>query len=131
MKGLLGALLTLVSLSAEARPTDEMCLGQAVWHEGRGEPLKTQKAILQTVLNRARINGESVCTVVMASSQFPWARNIRSWKLTNKQLTNLQYLYTMGNTVSSMTYYFNDQPVKYGIPYRKLGKMWFNLKEKK
>jgi spore germination cell wall hydrolase CwlJ-like protein len=48
------------------------CLATAIYMEARGEPLKAQRAVLDTVYNRMVQSRSSACEVVTARAQFSW-----------------------------------------------------------
>jgi spore germination cell wall hydrolase CwlJ-like protein len=49
-----------------------VCLGSLLYYESRGEPLKTQRAVLDSVFNRVVHSGLSPCEVVKQPHQFSW-----------------------------------------------------------
>jgi len=52
-----------------------ICMAVNLFHEGRGEPILGQVAIIHTVRNRAQGKPENVCKVVYAHAQFSWTLN--------------------------------------------------------
>jgi spore germination cell wall hydrolase CwlJ-like protein len=122
---LLGSLLSTLA----AAQSEVQCKAIAVHVESRGESLKASRGVLQVILNRNRITGKTACEVVKAPGQFPWAANRRNWKLSRNVLTRYFKVVNMLPTVSTKTYYFNHVPVTYGKQHKKIGKLYFNLKE--
>ena len=49
-----------------------VCMALNLHHEGRGESLTGQYAIVHTTRNRAKYNPDNVCKVVFAHKQFSW-----------------------------------------------------------
>lgn len=49
-----------------------MCLAENVYFESRGEPVLGQAAVAWVTLNRARLDGKSICDTVHARFQFSW-----------------------------------------------------------
>jgi spore germination cell wall hydrolase CwlJ-like protein len=60
----------------------------AVHVEARGEPAAGKRAVMDVILNRARIRGLSVCAVVKQRGQFPWYDG-KPLRLTTAALTTL------------------------------------------
>jgi hypothetical protein len=66
---------------------------------------------MQTIENRARIDGKSICEVVR-SSAFPWHKKQKSWKPNEEALTIFFRARTMLPVVSEQIYFFNNAPFK-------------------
>lgn len=128
MKVLVAVLLCLLSVLAQAQ-TNLQCKILAEFFESRGEPLKVSKGVLQVVENRMRMDKQTACQVVKRKGAFPWARKRRSWKITQSMLTRHFKLVNMLPVVSSRAYYFNDKPNRYGVRHKKLGNLYFNIKQ--
>ncbi len=58
----------------EASLSDYSCLGNALYMESRGEPLKGSKAVYDVIVNRAHSTGKSLCDVIWAKGQFQWTK---------------------------------------------------------
>lgn len=90
------AIITALVLAAgvverqEFEAQGRQCVALAVFYEARGEPWAGQQAVAQVVANRARISGDDLCEVVMASRQFqglvlpikrpPWLSDPDAWE---------------------------------------------------
>lgn len=76
--GLVALALAWPTPLAEARAVPEngqqKCLASAIYHEARGEPVKTQRAVVDTILHRSLESDKSVCEVVAQRHQFSWFR---------------------------------------------------------
>lgn len=59
-----------------------MCLSLLVFHEGRGESLKGQEAIIEVVMNRTKDSNfpDTPCKVINQKSQFSWTSNPKNLK---------------------------------------------------
>jgi spore germination cell wall hydrolase CwlJ-like protein len=123
-KATLAALLVIASPLA-ATQTAMQCKGMALHVESRGEPLAGSKAVLQVIHNRMRIRKKSACQIIFAKGQFPWAKNIRSWRLTKAQVARYNVVVAMAPVVSRQTYYFNYRPMKWGVFCCKIGGQYF------
>ena len=68
------AILALCLLASPAAAGEVDCLAQAIYHEARGEPVETQIAVGNTILNRVEAMGfpDTVCGVVHQPGQFSW-----------------------------------------------------------
>jgi len=67
------------------------CLAVNLYHEARGETVAGKVAVVQTVLNRAKLNhrgSQNICEVVYDRKQFSWTsdQNLVSKRLTKEQL---------------------------------------------
>lgn len=52
------------------------CLTEAIYQEARGEPARGQALVAGVILNRvAKSPTRSICRVIQAPGQFPWARH--------------------------------------------------------
>lgn len=75
MRKLLAVMILLVSLSSQAKPTEEVhCLAQNIYNEARGEGYLGMLAVAQVTINRtkdARFH-ENLCDAVFARKQFSW-----------------------------------------------------------
>jgi spore germination cell wall hydrolase CwlJ-like protein len=56
------------------------CLADTVYHEARGEPKSGKLAVAYVVLNRSYLQGRTLCQIITAPHQFPWARRHKSFK---------------------------------------------------
>lgn len=59
-------------MSLVLAPAALLCTALAVYHEARGESLKSQEAVAHVVNNRAKQQNKSTCAIVKAKGQFPW-----------------------------------------------------------
>lgn len=124
-------LASLLFVAGQALGQSELaCKAVAVYVESRGEPVRASKAVLQVLQNRMHIDNQTACQVVKRKGAFPWARKKNNWKITNDMLTRYFDAYKMLPVVNIDAYYFNDKPVKWGVPHKRVGNLWFNTKEK-
>jgi N-acetylmuramoyl-L-alanine amidase len=70
-------------------PETILWLSLNLYHEARGEPEISQKAVAHVTLNRARESGRSVQEVIKDHGQFSWQldrrkRNAQPWKIDPK-----------------------------------------------
>ncbi len=56
------------------------CLADAVYHEARGESYNGKLAVAYVILNRSYLQGKSICKIILAPHQFPWARHHKSFQ---------------------------------------------------
>lgn len=55
--------------------TSAKCLATAIYHEARGESKIVQRAVVDTIHNRASKAGSTACGVVAKKSQFSWYKH--------------------------------------------------------
>lgn len=80
-------LILAILLSTQPSAKDK-CLARAIYHEARGSTFKAKVAVRDTVLNRARSSGESVCKVLYKKNQFSWTAK-KHKKQVNKKYTRV------------------------------------------
>lgn len=71
-----------------------MCLAIAIFFESKGEPIKGQEAVAETILNRVRHSDypDSICKVIKQPYQFSWYnKNISLNKPPTLVYKNVQY----------------------------------------
>ena len=66
-----------------------LCLAVTIYHEGRGEPLDGQKAIVNVVVNRSLESGKTICEEVKRKNQFSWYKPHKEKSLFNIGEENL------------------------------------------
>lgn len=121
-------------VEAPRRPSDgaEACLATTLWHEARGEPVAGQRAVLDTVLNRAVQSRLHVCAVIAARGQFQWHKKHGFMPYTEKLRKLLQQAYSHPKVLKSEKsrwFYSSHLPQP---PYwakmmdcRRIGNHWF------
>tara|TARA_B110000211_G_C13666906_1_gene372774 strand:- start:107 stop:553 length:447 start_codon:yes stop_codon:yes gene_type:complete len=85
---LLLALPILVLSQANAAQTDEDCMAEAIYFEGRSEPIIGQLAIANVILNRITV---SVCDTVHDRCQFSYWCDGKLEDMTDIEAKNVAY----------------------------------------
>ena len=72
-------ILSLLSFSVQAQPSEIACLTTNIFFEARGESLRGMQAIADVTLNRVAHTAfpDSICGVVLQPNQFSWVRGNR------------------------------------------------------
>lgn len=129
MKKLILTLALLTPFCASAQ-SDTKCLANAIWFEARGQPVKTQAAVLQVIRNRAKRDKKSICDVVKEKGQFPWAafmKNKSSWRVSQEKLELYFEAFKHLPVLGDDYFYFNHIPQPYGKKrHRKIGQLYFS-----
>jgi hypothetical protein len=122
LRVLLGLLL-LVSLHAKGQ-SDFECGRYAVFKEARGESRKVQRAVLDTIQNRARKANTSLCKVLRKPQQFPYFKY--GVKRVDKRW-HIEYNAVLAakRVLSEDYIYFNTIKSPWGTGHKKLGNLWF------
>jgi hypothetical protein len=110
--------------------SDFQCLMWAVYKESRGESVKAQRAVLDTIQHRIEAKKKTACQVLKESGQFPYFKyGIK--KVDKEWLTKYLELYNMEPVLKDKRYvFFNDKKFSWGTGNVKIGKLWFSrLKE--
>ena len=105
--------------------TSMLCIALTVYHESRNQPVPTQMAVASVVMNRAKQEHKSVCSVVKQPKQFSFVHNGRipvptdkhTFKLIKQRVAqnraNLSRKYTYFNHVSmGKRYQTSARPVR-------------------
>jgi len=50
---------------------------EAVWHESRSEGTQGMKAVAQVILNRSRVQGKGICSIIHAPFQFSYRNHLK------------------------------------------------------
>ena len=78
VKLVLAAALIALPMSTRNAPMpismDKECLATAIHYEARGEPLRGQRAVLDTIYNRMYTSGQNACLVIYKHGQFSWTK---------------------------------------------------------
>jgi len=53
------------------------CMTEAVWHEAKGEGTQGMKAVAQVILNRSRVQGKGICSIIHAPFQFSYRNHLK------------------------------------------------------
>jgi len=53
------------------------CMKEAVWYESRSEGTQGMKAVAQVILNRSRVQGKGICSVIHAPFQFSYRNHLK------------------------------------------------------
>lgn len=123
--------MALFGLTSQVIAQSELaCKVISLHMETQGSPPEVSKAVLQVIRNRMRIDKQTACQVVKRKGAFPWSRKKHNWKFTHGMLTRYFTCLKMEPVVGINTYYFNDEPVRYGTFHAKIGQLYFNDKEK-
>lgn len=112
---------------------DAMCLADNVYFESRGEPVMGQAAVAWVTLNRARLDGVSICDTVHAKFQFSWTigspapvRDSAAWKSAVEVAVFSMVGYVEDPTYGS-THYLNpdklDALPTWASAYERVGKL--------
>lgn len=107
LKFLVVLFLALLSPLA-ASQTALQCAATTIYYEARGEPIRTQKAVLQILHNRASLWKMSLCDVVRQPGQFLWSKRKKNWKITPSQLDNYFRVLLHSPVIAIDVLYFNN-----------------------
>lgn len=124
MRWLLVLLLLVLPLSVKAT-SNARCEAYAMMREAVGEGIITQRAVLDTIRNRVRATGKSVCAVLHKPQQFPYFKHGVK-KVDTKWLIRYSIVSNMQSVLSSNYMYFNDKPHKWGKHTKKIGNLYFS-----
>lgn len=64
--------------------------------------------------------------MVRERGQFPWARRLKSWKLSEEQLTGLFKVANMKPVLGNNYLFFNRKKHKWGKQSVRVGHLWFS-----
>ena len=93
------------------------CLAATVYHEARGEPLKTQQAVAEVIIERT-LSGRyptTVCGVVNQKAQFSWVHRTNktseytSWVRAN--IIAIEALYGIAPRHTNHALFFNHKKI--------------------
>jgi len=137
MKRMLIAILLCFPLICSAKAVSNTqnnfeCLMWAVYKEARGEPIKTRRAVLDSIEHRMEARHLEACQVLKQSGQFPYMKyGVK--KVEQKWLTEYLEVVNMEPVLKDKRYqFFNDKKFSWGAGHIKIGGMWFSrLKEKR
>lgn len=98
----------------------------AMYYEARGESMKTQRAVLDTVLNRSKAQGKSVCKVLSQRLQFPWWRTRNKNKVDFKTYHAYYLVRNMDRVLKDSDYlYFNSVRHPWCVSAKRIGGLTF------
>jgi spore germination cell wall hydrolase CwlJ-like protein len=108
------AAILLASVShVKASVSDEACLQYSVFREASGESVRGVAATLQTIKNRARKRGLTVCETIREHNQFSWYKRGKiSTKLPTKFLQKYKIAATLPAVVEDCTEFFHHRRIK-------------------
>ena len=121
-------LITPLLINSSCAQTATSCEAAAIHFEARGESVRGQRAILDVIRNRMRIDNRTACQVIRARGQFPWSEkySFKSEKYSSKGLTQFNKIDNMESVLREDVYYFNTKKQNYGRYCCKIGKHYFN-----
>jgi spore germination cell wall hydrolase CwlJ-like protein len=106
LKLLFAAALSITPFKSCLAHSEQACLASAIFYEANTESVVAQRAVMDTILNRVKQSGKSICAVVLQAGQFQWNRTKPILPL-NKQMRNLlQNAKESGRVLLSDTYLF-------------------------
>jgi hypothetical protein len=105
------------------------CLVSVVWHEARGEPVKGKRAVLDVVLNRAKMYDLTYCEVVAKKQQFPWFKKKGLVPLTPETLRHYNEALEYGPVLENKGFIYFNGVRPHGVGCQRIGKHTF-CKEK-
>lgn len=118
--------ISLLLLASPVKAQDELtCLHWVIHKEARGETTKVQRAVVDVVMNRAKLYGIPICDVIKQRGQFPYVRF--GIKLVDRKL-RLKYndVIRMCKVLDSRYLYFNHKKHKWGKGTLKIGNLYFS-----
>lgn len=73
LKFLFAAALSVIPFKSCLAHSEQACLASAIYYEARGESVIGQRAVMDTILNRVKRSGRTICGVVLRKGQFEWS----------------------------------------------------------
>lgn len=71
LKKILFTILSILPISVAAQ-TDKQCIASAIYYEANTESAVGQRAVMDVILNRAKLYKKSVCAIIKQPRQFSW-----------------------------------------------------------
>jgi spore germination cell wall hydrolase CwlJ-like protein len=106
LKLLFAAALSIIPFKSCLAHSEQACLASAIYYEANTESVVAQRAVMDTILNRVKQSGKSICAVVLQAGQFSWTPAKPIMPL-NRQMKNLlQNVKESGRVLLSDTYLF-------------------------
>lgn len=113
----------------------------ALYHEARSEPIETQVAIANVIMNRSKKDKKTVCEVTKAPGQFSWMKDAKKRSITSenqikdkierkaflraKYISSLALNNKLENTIGQRRFFSLSRMYKTSYNPIKKGKTWF------
>lgn len=134
MSDMLTVIAMIASLGAAGDHVNRQqarCLAENVYYESRGEPIMGQAAVAWVTLNRAKLDGMTICQTVHARFQFSWTndagdvvRDIRAWDRA-VEVSVFSMVGYINDPTNGSTHYFNPYKANpaWQFAYQYIGKL--------
>jgi spore germination cell wall hydrolase CwlJ-like protein len=106
LKAFLTIALAILPIKSCLAHSEQACLASAVYYEARGESVVGQRAVMDTILNRVKHSGRSICGVVLRKGQFEWTTTKPILPFNQEMKNLLQRARASGRVLLSDTYLF-------------------------
>lgn len=119
-------LLGLTSMSAFsfAAPTEESCIAWMLYKEARGESIKVQRAVLDTLKNRMLLSNRYACEELHKEGAYPYFKyGVK--KVNSEWMKHYKEVDKLPRVLDNSFIYFNNTRHSFGRDCKKLGKLWF------
>lgn len=96
-----------------------------MWYEVRGESVDVQQKTLDVLRNRSKMCSCSLYRVLTQPNQYPWARKLKTWKLSQEQAEFGFKFLSKRSPISSGYKFFNHVPLEFTKKNVKHGNLYF------
>jgi len=105
-------------------PTESQCVAYMLKKEAQGEPIKTQKAVLDVLSNRLEKSKSTACHELNKPNQYPYFKyGVK--EVSPEWMKHYKEVDKLPRVLDNSFMYFNNTKHSFGRDCRKIHTLWF------